>query len=291
MEAWNPSILKWGGEIMNKRMVQIIAKKDIKSILATKQILIPMLILPTILCVIMPVFVIYLLQTYNLSLVNGLDQMVNLIGEIPGREGEVIRGISDRKSQVIYLFVNYMLPPLYLLVPVITSTMIAANSFVGEKERRTLESLLFAPINIKDLFIGKMFAAFLPAMSISLGGFLLSALVINFLTYGQFNSLLFLTTNWLMFVFWIVPSLTALTILFNILISARVKGFQEAQQIGGVTVLPIIGLLISQVSGLFFFNPIIILLIGILLIIISVLLLIQISKMNERHILFEKQVY
>lgn len=276
---------------MSRRMIRVIAKKDIKSILATKQILIPMLILPAILCVIMPALIIYLFQTYNLSLVNGLDQMLRLVGEIPGKEGEIIRGMSDQSAQAIYLFVNYMLPPLYLLVPVITSTMIAANSFVGEKERRTLESLLFAPINIKDLFIGKLFAAFLPAICIAFGSFLLGAFIINLLTYGQFTSLLFLTTNWLMFLFLIVPSLTVLTILFNILISARVKGFQEAQQIGGMIVLPIIGLLIGQVSGLFFFSPMIILLIGLVLIVISVFLLLQIAKMNERHILFEKQVY
>jgi ABC-type Na+ efflux pump permease subunit len=276
---------------MNKRMVWIISKKDIKSILAIKQILLPMLILPIVLCVIMPAIIIYLLQTYNLSLVNGLDQMVSLIGEIPGREGEIIRSISDKKSQIIYLFVNNMLPSLYLLVPVITSMMIAANSFVGEKERRTLESLLFAPINIKDLFIGKILAAFLPSMSISLGGFVLSTIIINMLTFGQFSHFLFITTNWLMFVLWIVPSLTILTILFNVLISARVKGFQEAQQIGGVTVLPVIGLLISQVSGLFFFNPLIIFIIGFLIVVICVFLLLRIAKMNERHILFEKQVY
>jgi ABC-2 type transport system permease protein len=276
---------------MNKRMVWIIAKKDMKSIFSIKQILLPMLILPTVLCVILPAVLIFLLQTYHLSFVNGLDQMVSLIGEMPGREGEVIRNISDKQSQMIYLFVNYILPSLYLLVPVITSMMIAANSFVGEKERRTLESLLFAPIEIKDLFIGKVLSAFIPSISISLGAYVLSVIIINLLTLGQFNGFLFITVNWLMFVLWIVPSLTTLTILFNVLISARVKGFQEAQQLGGVTVLPIIGLLISQVSGLFFFNPFIIFLIGVILIILSVVILLKIAKMNERHILFEKQVY
>ncbi|QGQ48463.1 ABC transporter permease subunit [Metabacillus sediminilitoris] len=275
---------------MNKRMVWIIAKKDMKSIISIKQILLPMLILPTVLCVIMPAVLIFFLQANHLSFINGPDQMLTLIGEIPGREGEMIRHLSDKKSQMIYLFVNYILPSLFLLVPVITSMMIAANSFVGEKERRTLESLLFAPINIKDLFLGKVLSAFLPSMTISLGAYVLGAIIINVLTYGQFNGFLFLTANWFLFVLWIVPSLTTLTILFNVLISARVKGFQEAQQLGGVTVLPIIGLLISQVSGLFFFNPVIIFLIGIILIILSIFILLKIAKMNERHILFEKQV-
>ncbi|OAS83070.1 ABC transporter permease subunit [Metabacillus litoralis] len=276
---------------MNKGMVWIIAKKDIKSILAIKQILLPMLILPIMLCVIMPGILVYLLQSNNLSFLNEIDQMMSLVGTIPGDDGELIRSLPTKEGQAIYLFVNYMLPSMYLLVPVITSMMIAANSFVGEKERRTLESLLFAPIGIKDLFIGKMLAAFIPSMSISLGGFLLCSCFINILTYGQFERFLFLTVDWLLFVCWIVPSLTALTILLNVLISARVKGFQEAQQIGGATVLPIIGLLLSQVSGLFFFNPTIILLIGFTLIVLCVFLLYRIAKMNERHILFEKQVH
>jgi ABC-2 type transport system permease protein len=276
---------------MNKRMVWVIAKKDIKSIIAIKQILIPMLILPAIFYIVFPIAVIYLLNNYNISLVNGLDQLLKMMWDMPGKEGEFIRNLPDKESQMIYLFVNNILPPLFLFAPVISSTMIASNSFVGEKERRTLESLLFAPIQIKDLFIGKMLAAFLPSISIALGGFLLSAFIINFLTFQQFHILLFLNANWLLFTFWVLPSLTTLTILFNILISARVKGFQEAQQIGGITVLPIVGLMISQVSGLFFFNPLIIFLIGFILIIGSVFLLIRIAKMNERHILFERQVY
>ncbi|MGG3571630.1 ABC transporter permease subunit [Bacillus gobiensis] len=276
---------------MDKKMVWIIAKKDIKSILAIKQIWLPMVILPAVFCVLMPSVVVYLLQTDKFSAVNGLGQMLKLIGQIPREAGETVRSLDNQKSQVIYLFVNYMLPSLFLLVPVITSMLIAANSFVGEKERRTLESLLFSPIAIKDLFIGKMLAAFLPAITLSLGGFLLSVIGINLLTYRQFNGTLFLTVNWLMFVLLIVPSITILTILFNILVSARVKGFQEAQQLGGIIVLPVIGLMLSQVSGLFFFSPIIILIIALLIIAGSAVLLWRIAKMNERHILFEKQVH
>ncbi|MBP1081788.1 ABC transporter permease subunit [Bacillus capparidis] len=276
---------------MDKKIVWIIAKKDIKSILAIKQIWLPMVILPAVLCVLMPSVVVYLLQTDKFSAVNGLGQMLKLIGQIPGEAGETVRSLDNQESQVIYLFVNYMLPSLFLLVPVITSMLIAANSFVGEKEKRTLESLLFSPIAIKDLFIGKMLAAFLPAITLSLGGFLLSAIGINLLTYRQFNGTLFLTVNWLMFVLLIVPSITILTILFNILISARVKGFQEAQQLGGIIVLPVIGLMLSHVSGLFFFSPIIILIIALLIIAGSAVLLWRIAKMNERHILFEKQVH
>ena len=43
------------------------------------------------------------------------------------------------------------------------SSVVAASSFVGEKERKTLESLLYTPIDIASLFWGKLLSAFIPA--------------------------------------------------------------------------------------------------------------------------------
>jgi ABC-2 type transport system permease protein len=40
-----------------------------------------------------------------------------------------------------------------------------------------------------------------------------------------------------------------------VIISARVKGFQEAYQLGGLVVLPVIILLLAQVGGVVFLGP------------------------------------
>ena len=78
------------------------------------------------------------------------------------------------------LLVNgYLLAPLFLIVPLMVSAVLAADAFAGEKERRTLEALLHLPISDRDLFLAKLLGAFLPAMAVSWIGFLAFAVVAN----------------------------------------------------------------------------------------------------------------
>ena len=81
---------------------------------------------------------------------------------------------ETKEQQFVYIFINYLLPSLFLLVPIITASTVAANSFVGEKERRTLESLLFSPVSIKTLFVSKVVASFIPSFLVSIISFILS---------------------------------------------------------------------------------------------------------------------
>ena len=48
---------------------------------------------------------------------------------------------------------------LYVVFPSLISSMLAADAFAGEKERRTLESLLATPLTDGELFLGKVIAA------------------------------------------------------------------------------------------------------------------------------------
>lgn len=277
---------------MNKRIVWTIAKKDIRGIFSNKQILIPMLIVPFVLCGLLPAIVILLGTTLDLSMINGIGALKSMIANLPeGELRETLARMPEERDQIIYMFVNFMLLPLFLLIPVLSSSMIAANSFVGEKERKTLESLLFAPIEIKDLFVGKVLSAFIPTLIISLGSFVLCGLVVDGLTYTRFDQLIFPNLSWIILILWIVPILSIFAILFNVLISARVKGFQEAQQMGGIIVLPLLALMISQVSGLFLINPLILIGLGAVVLVFNVFLLNRITKMNDRQTLFEKQIH
>lgn len=277
---------------MHKRIIWAITSKDLRAITSNKQIMIALIILPIILCVIMPAVVIIFGKSLDIASLAGVDMITMLINNLPaGDLKSTLEALPSEKHKVIYMFINYMLLPLFMIIPTMVAMMTAANSFVGEKERRTLESLLFAPIKIKELFVGKVLASFIPATIITFGSFILCGVVIDVLTYSMYNRLIFPTTNWILMIFLIVPVLTLFTILFNVMISARVKGFQEAQQLGGLVVLPIIALLLMQVTGLFLLSPFIIGMIGLGLFILSVLLLHQIAKMNQRNVLFERQVH
>src|SRR3546814_7487172 len=54
------------------------------------------------------------------------------------------------------------------------SAVLAADAVAGEKERKTLESLLHSSIRDRDLFLAKFLSAFLPALAVSWLGFLRS---------------------------------------------------------------------------------------------------------------------
>ena len=277
---------------MNKTAMWTIAQKDINAIRTNSQIWVPMIIVPLVLGVILPVVAVIVIKSLGTDSIGSLNKIVELIGKLPaGGLKDSLDSLPTVNHQLIYMLVNYYFVPFFLLIAVMASMMIAANSFVGEKERRTLESLLFAPIDVTALFVGKVLAAFLPVMALTLATFILYGGLINALTYSMFNGLLVPTWNWLTLIVWVVPMISLCTILFCTLISARVKGFQEAQQLGGVIVLPVVGLVISQATGMMLLQTSVLLIIGAVLLVANLLLLRKIAKMNQRDVLFEKQVH
>jgi ABC-2 type transport system permease protein len=63
-------------------------------------------------------------------------------------------------------------------------------------------------------------------------------------------------------VIWVVPALSALGVGVMVVASARAQGFQDANQMAGLVVLPIVGLFYAQMAGAIFLNISIMLLIG-----------------------------
>jgi ABC-2 type transport system permease protein len=73
--------------------------------------------------------------------------------------------------------------PLYLLVPLVVATVIAADSFAGERERGTLEALLHTPTTDRELLTGKFLAAWLPAVTVAWAGFAVYSVLANVLMW------------------------------------------------------------------------------------------------------------
>ncbi|MCC6805182.1 MAG: stage II sporulation protein M [Anaerolineae bacterium] len=66
--------------------------------------------------------------------------------------------------------------------PISISLVIALETFVGEKERRSLEPLLSTPLTNTELYIGKTLAAMLPPLLSSYGGMIV---YLVFLIFGE----------------------------------------------------------------------------------------------------------
>jgi hypothetical protein len=76
----------------------------------------------------------------------------------------------------------------------------------------------------------------------------------------------------------VVPTISFLAIGVMVLVSAKVRGYQEANSMGGMVVLPIVGLLAGQATGLMYLSAGIMLLMGVFLLFIDALLFWTISN-------------
>lgn len=281
---------------MNKQIISAIARKDLKATFSSKKVWVPMIILPLLLCIIFPAVFSYFGLHTGMLIADGakdLEKPINaFIESFPNSDmRDTLVALPTLGLKSVYYFLNFMMIPFFLIVAIINSMVTSSNSFAGEKERNTLETLLFAPISVAELFVGKVIASLIPSVVITFAAFVLNAVIVNIIAYPYFKEVLFINANWLILMFWVIPTLVLFNIVLNVLVSARVKSFQEAQQFGGLMVLPVVGIIVSQASGFFFLSPLVLLLIGAGFLIGNAILLKLITKFNQRNALFESQIH
>ncbi len=228
---------------MNRPVIRAIIAKDLIAVRRSKAVVIPMLAVPALLMIILPLFV-------------GLAARGQVTGDISrilsSMPGDLARPILElpQREQLIVLVNGYLLAPLFLIVPLMVSAVLAADAFAGEKERKTLESLLHLPVADRDLFFAKLLTAFLPAMAVSWIGFLCFCLVANTVAWPVMGRIFVPTQMWLVMILWIAPAVATLGLAVMVRVSARARTSQEANQLGGAVILPLIFLAVGQSSGL-----------------------------------------
>jgi ABC-2 type transport system permease protein len=271
------------------------AVKDMKAVFSSKKVWVPMIIVAIIICIIVPSCIAFFGLQFDLigASTQEIEKPINaFIKDFPNEEmRNTLAALPTLSYKFVYFFLTFMMIPFFLMVAIINSMVTSSNSFVGEKERNTLETLLFAPLSIKDLFLGKVLASLIPTLGISFAAFIICFIVVNVITYPYFKVLLFFNSTWMILMFWVIPILVLFNIILNVLISAKVKTFQEAQQFGGLLVLPIVGIIISQASGMFFLSPLTLFLIGAALLIGNLFLIKLVTKFNNRNALFQSQIH
>src|ERR1700674_1372700 len=71
-----------------------------------------------------------------------------------------LAGLSGQEAS--QAFIGMQVSVLFLLMPSLLTSIIAAHSIIGEKTSRTLEPLLATPVRTRDLLIGKGLASVIP---------------------------------------------------------------------------------------------------------------------------------
>ena len=136
----------------------------------------------------------------------------------------------------------------FLLMPAYIPLSIATFSIIGEKQARTLEPVLAAPIRTVELLTGKAIAALVPGV---LAGWLtyVAFAALASVIYGPRLVGVVTDSSWLAGVFLLGPAVGLSSVVTGVIVSSRVNDPRVAQQIGGVIIVPIIGVTLVQATG------------------------------------------
>lgn len=236
----------------------LVFRKDWLEIRRNWQVILPIVVVPLMISVFLPV-VLTLVPSLAPEQEVPLEGFQDLMQNLPGYIQERLAGMTV--SQVmVYVMAVYFFAPFFLLIPLMASSVIASDSFAGEKERKTIEALLATPISDGELFLGKMLVSFVPSMIVTVLSFVVYSVVFDVMAYDLFDGMLILpTVDWVLLIFGLAPTVALATIGLTVMISGKVKGFREAQQISVVLIIPILGLVFGQISGAIIFGPLVIL--------------------------------
>jgi len=243
---------------MNARAMFAIARKDLKVVSQNKNVLMPIIVITVLFFVVLPWLGALVPTVTNLAgeKMNGIEDM---LARMPAGMQQQMAGYT-LSQKITVMLLEYMMLPLFLLLPVMVASLFAADSFAGEKERKTLEALLYTPTSDRELLIAKLLSGWLAAIAVGLGGFVLYAINVNAASWSQMHRIFFPNAMWLALIVWVIPAF-------------RAQGFQDANQMGGIAVLPIVGLFYAQVAGAVFFNTTIVLLMGLIVWLLTGLLI------------------
>ena len=229
------------------RAVGAVLRRDLQAVGRSKAVMLPMLLVPVLLLVLLPMSVGLAANGDSLD----VDRFLDLL---PGRLAAPIIGLPENERLVI-LVLGYLVAPLFLIVPLMVSAVLAGDAFAGEKERKTLEAILHLPLRDRDLYIGKLLVGFLPSVAVSWIGFVLFCIVANAAAWPTMHRLFLPTRLWAIVIFWIAPAVAAVGLGIMVRVSVRVNNTQEAQQLGGAVVLPLVILAVGQTTGLLLAGP------------------------------------
>lgn len=252
--------------MINLQNIFMIAKKDWLEVRQNKYAWAPMLIVPAIFVIIIPLIFTLVIPALSVSpqqvLTSDPDFQV-FIDHMPLQLSRYIDFQHPMESMLV-IILGIMFAPMFLIMPLMASTTIASESFAGERERKTMEALLYTPASDAELFLGKVTASAVPSIGITWLSFAIYTLILNLAPYVYIQRIWFPLPTWWPLIFWITPALVILGISLTVLISARVQNFLGAYQTSASVVLLVVALFAGQLSGMLYLSVGIEILLGLL---------------------------
>jgi len=85
----------------------------------------------------------------------------------------------------------YVMGLVFQIIAITLPSNLTADLFAGEKERKTIETLLFSPISVTTIYVGKVLYAILVPLIIIIFSFITSYITIAIMYYQRYNVISF----------------------------------------------------------------------------------------------------
>lgn len=225
---------------MNVRQLAVMTK-DIRSVTLNKQVFAVLLIVPLALTIVLPsIFV--LVTAFAPDAASDFQKILDML--------PADNGARSQQQRIFGLILNNIMPVFFLMIPIMASSVMAASSFVGEKEKHTLETLLYSPLSLKQMFQAKILAGFSVGMMVSYISFAAMMLVLELEVFLLTGKAILPSSSWLAIMLFIAPAISIIAIAVTVRSSAKAQTIEEAQQRAVFLVFPILALLIGQFTGI-----------------------------------------
>ncbi len=264
--------------MINRHRMWALMRKDWQELARNKQVIAPLVIIPLLFVVIIPTAIMLLgNNTAPRSSINGLQ---GFLDNLP--QGIVPPGFSTEQT-VVYAVIVYFMAPFFLIIPVMVASITASSSFVGEKERRTIEGLLYTPLTDRELVLAKVLVSVTPSVILAWISFLIYTALVNALGAPLMGGIFFPTWTWAIIILALVPLVAFLATSLIVAVSGRSTTMQGAQGSAVLIVLPVIALVVGQGTGLLLFDTSIALIASAVLLLIDAAVLTMVVGRFQRE--------
>lgn len=258
--------------------VAAVMRKDWLEVLRNKQVLASLIVVPLVFAVLLPAAII---------LLGGSGILTSTIAGLQGFLDNLPHGVAPSRytpdQTVVYAVIVYFLAPFFLVIPVMAASITASSSLVGEKERRTIEGLLYTPLTNRELVLAKVLGSVIPAVVLTWIAFIAYAVIVGVLGAPMMGGLFFPTWTWAVLVILLVPLVGFLATSLIVAVSGRSTTMQGAQGTAMFVVFPILAIVIGQATGLMLFDVTVALVAAVVLAIVDLLAFVFVVAKFQRE--------
>lgn len=230
---------------MNRQRVRAVIRKDWLEVRRNTQVVGSLVAVPLVFAVVIPAAVALLGSSTVLT--TSINGMQSFLDHLP--TGVVPPDLTDAQT-VVYAVLVYFMAPFFLVIPVMVASITASSSFVGEKERGTIEGLLYTPLTNRELVMGKVLGSLIPSVALTWISFVAYTAVACTLGARAVGRQFFPTWSWAVLVVALVPLIGFLATALIVAVSGRSTTMQGAQGTAMFIVFPILALIVGQATGL-----------------------------------------